>query len=685
MNENEKDNNQNTKKKINISSIVKLSLTLIILGAAAYFLLPAFTDGTGKASMKKIGAEELVMENYIDPDEYMESMKKEDSDIKGMTRYDKIKQGLDSSDGADSDMDGLTDKEEIEKYGTDPAKASSSGDMYPDGYKVENGMDLEKKYDFDDSTYKFPNNPCKEIILTPSTASDMNACISDYTGTNMFNLNGQNPVKTYSVSFYSNYVSIDLGSIKGLEPDCVTVYVQNFNDTEAKPVKFSTDKDLITLKKKYDYCDTYIIYLVKGKNTTSGLFSSVAGGIQVSSGSLASAKEDCPKGIVIGCPLLSFIKQPLSIQVEDAEDSELVSQVKKGLIATANDIQEDTYTTKDSDDCISTKKRSQIVRLSKFLDKYFQKFEYPGKVTDEKWYHALFIYYTYDSYAETHKVDADSSAHGNTQKIVMASDLGGEDFLPFPNFGTEISPNGVCAGIAHMTSELHNTGTLKETSAKFKVGDNSYSYDITGDKENKTLMDKGLNDYKTATFVKEHKGKSGILDKDLSDGEKQFATMASYYWAKANNYDVYQYAKCRDIDRDDVVGGGYYDGTIIRNIIKELDKGRMVDAHFVLNNGSGHAVNIYGYEKCTTSMLGLCAPGYVFYVYDSNYPGVTGTLTVEIQTLSNGMETLTYSLDIPGASYRAGSGTGYKTSIGYLNCFVAMDSEYHILNDKKAK
>lgn len=47
----------------------------------------------------------------------------------------------------DTDEDGLLDYDEIEVYHTDPNKKSTSGDIYSDGYKVENGMTLNKKYD----------------------------------------------------------------------------------------------------------------------------------------------------------------------------------------------------------------------------------------------------------------------------------------------------------------------------------------------------------------------------------------------------------------------------------------------------------------------------------------------------------------------------------------------------------
>lgn len=62
---------------------------------------------------------------------------------------DCIDMGIPGNATADTDMDGLTDKEEVETYHTDPTKASTSGDLYTDGYKVEHEMDLFTYYEYE--------------------------------------------------------------------------------------------------------------------------------------------------------------------------------------------------------------------------------------------------------------------------------------------------------------------------------------------------------------------------------------------------------------------------------------------------------------------------------------------------------------------------------------------------------
>jgi hypothetical protein len=96
------------------------------------------------------------------------------SDIEGWTMLDKLNAGLQPIEGVDSDADGLTDKEEIEIYHSDPAKASTAGDLYKDGYKVEQGMDLNTYYDYTEE-FVFEYNSCDDVDLTPKAANDFNA------------------------------------------------------------------------------------------------------------------------------------------------------------------------------------------------------------------------------------------------------------------------------------------------------------------------------------------------------------------------------------------------------------------------------------------------------------------------------------------------------------------------------
>ena len=198
--------------------------------------------------------------------------------------------------------------------------------------------------------------------------------------------------------------------------------------------------------------------------------------------------------------------------------------------------------------------------------------------------------------------------------------------------------------------------------------------------------------------MKKHTDRDGILNKKLSDGEKDFATMISRYWQIGNasfNYkEVAKGVAGRDGDASNALASSCYDGTVVRSIVDQLDNGRICDAYFIVTDrslktvkdkdggrvvpGSGHAVNIYGYQRFQPINSSADAEGYLFYVYDNNYPGIVGTLSCEISHWGN-LEVLDYYLDIPGASYMATSGRNALTNVGLLNMFVALDSEFNVL------
>lgn len=669
-----------TKKKL----FATVKVIFILLTATFVSLLLLGEKDNYNVSLNVIHEEEkeMVIDDFFDSSDYVKELKSQKSDIAEMTKYDKFKMGLDTAKGADSDMDGLTDKEEIEKYGSDPTKTSTSGDMYSDGYKVSHKMDLTKEYEYKDDL-DFPDNTCKAISLEATSARDFNACVSDFTGSNMYNLSGKKVLKTYSVFCYSGYVTIDLSLIdKSMSADEVNVYVQDFYDTEAKVVKFTSDKKKITLSKAYDYENPYIIYLVKERAILAKTFTSTVAPISVTFGSTLNedGTTEYSYGIVYGCVT------DLKIKYVDIKDDKAEERVKEKLVEVANSILSDDFIFKShisNDNIIATTKEDvdTIIRKSKKYCPDWSPVAGKCKMKDGsvESYGILYTYYIYDS-----SKDTDYASSANDSRSITCGFSENTDILPFHNFGTEYSPGGVCAGIAHLTSSLHNNGKLADPSGGFKAGGVVYSWDLTKDPENKTLLDRGLSDYKNSQFVKEHLDDNGCVTKNLTDGEKSFVNLVNYYLAKGNRaFSTNDYAKGiggKDAGKD-ALNMFFYDGTVIRNTVKELDKGNIVDAYFLLDDSSGHAVNIVGYEKAKTKLLGKTTEGYFFYIYDSNYPDVLGTLTCEIHDHTNGIESLIYSLNIPGASYSAHSGGSLETKFGKISLFVVLDSNFKVLND----
>ena len=638
--------------------------------------------------------EEYLMENMYNLSEYEESLKGEASDIDGMSKYDKYQMGLDPSDGADSDADGLTDKEEIEVYHSDPTKNSTSGDLYSDGYKVEHNMDLNTYYDFKNDI-EFTGNQNNEVILKAENSIDFNAVVADYSGSTMYNLENKDVIKVYTVFCYTGHITIDLGLIDPeLTADSVNVYVDTFDGNDASSVKFTSEENKITLSESYPAGMRYTVYLVKekpGKKTKKAT---------VTFGSVLNedGKAEGGYGVLYGW----FTN--LKIKYVETENTEIGEAAKQKLVEAANEILSERHTTISEKDIIATTKEdvNKTIEFSKSLPTLREPFplitEYNGHVDDFYSYGGVYTWYVYEEDVfgmnakekEYRPVTGKSSL--SSAKLMNRTFVGGfspkTDTLNFPNFSTEIGTGGVCAGIAHLTSSLFNNGTLTLTSDTFEYNGKTYSFDITQDAENSTLLDRGLSDYKKSSFVKKHKDKNGYLAKKLSSGEESFATMISRYWQISNAQVDYKKVGLghagRNGDTKDTYTMLTYDGTVVRSILGQLDNGRICDAYFVVTKrkkiektGTGHAVNIFGYE--TYQPENPNTQGWIFYVYDSNHPDVVGTLTCEIFTNSYGEEYLAYYLDVPGASYIATSNRECLTNVGGLNMFVVLDSELNVL------
>lgn len=620
---------------------------------------------------------EYFMEDFFNEEEYYEELKAQPSDIEGMTKYDKYSMGLSTSDGADSDLDGLTDKEEIEIHGSDPTLPSTAEDLYLDGYKVENGMDVHKYYEYE-GAYVFDGNTCPEIILSAENAFDFNARVSDRTGSGIYRLQDKNVLKTYFVCFYTNYLTIDLYSIdKDLSPEDVTVYVQDFYETKAKAVKFSTIGSCITLKKKSDYDTPYVVYLVKEKGTLAKTFGSLVVGPDVAFGdAIPDVKEAHEKtsGIVYGSPLLCLLGTKLNVCYERTSSDTLNASVRDNLISVANDLQEKIQVTTEEDRCVTAADATKIELLTKLFDNWLPSFKYAGVLREEKLRNLLFVYYTYDDYLELKASQVDDKEEIPEEDWEFSFYL---DVLPFDNFSTRFSGGGVCAGFAHLTSYLYNNKCLDQPKGSFTYNGQTYTWDITADPENATLLDLTLRDYKNAYFTLHHTSEDGFLEKGLTAGEKDFVNLINYYWLRGNQaFNANDYMKGIDgKDKDkDLWTMCLYDSKVIRNMTKELDAGRVVDAYFWLNNDSGHAVNIYDYEK-TDTYLNFGDEGYVFYVYDNNNPDEPGTLTVEIAKHMHGKEYMFYLLNVPRVNYAASSNNGRR------NLFVVLDSDFNVLSN----
>ena len=164
--------------------------------------------------------------------------------------------------------------------------------------------------------------------------------------------------------------------------------------------------------------------------------------------------------------------------------------------------------TEDSSKLTATN-NSKITHLAEFFRKYLPAFEY------KSWDEVTFANYIFDYvlYNDENEIEAENDGNnGESGKRKYYRNYHTEfdqytDELPFQNFESEYAKGGNCAGISHLTAYLFNTGSIP-TSGNY----GGISWDISGDNENLTLTDRGLEDYKTRSFVDDH---SGINDNYL--------------------------------------------------------------------------------------------------------------------------------------------------------------------------
>jgi len=210
----------------------------------------------------------------------------------------------------------------------------------------------------------------------------------------------------------------------------------------------------------------------------------------------------------------------------------------------------------------------------------------------------------------------------------------------------------------------------------YDVGNSGNSWDLSKHKENATLMDKELYDYKYSSFVDEHSAKSNnYLYKNLTKGEKQFKKMIGCCYAQGNDM----------IDLNDYImeNGERNEYSLIEKMIAYLDKGKILDVFMYMKGGYGHAVNVYGYDYVESGEL-------VFYVYDSNIPRDQcpgyemnfDTCILQVKKLENGNGPDTFEyiyLPFKGkenVTYMATSNWGLMQR----NSIVVSDEEWNIFN-----
>lgn len=556
-------------------------------------------------------------------DEYMKSKKDTPSDIEGLSQYDKYKMGLNYRDGSDTDFDGLTDKEEIEVYHTDPLKASTAGDLYTDGYKIANGMDPLTPAEYDKEV-SFEYNQCPEIALEADEPTDLYAVVEEYTDVESLEDFGIEEIFAgYSLYNYNGSITIDLTRIlKRNDIDISDVHIWITEGdflisgaSELKEATYQVSGDQITIDEELNNRNSYLLFVAGPQKLSAG--SSLLGKIGLAD---SSSKEE-GLILVMGSPALNALFHN-GISVDYSElDSDQKTNVffnnakewyKKDVLLQNTD-EKNLY---HYDEKNMHKQTKTYIKLKyDILTHLFPNVESQFDTVEKKEVSILGVLFTYgihrmmidDSDEMLVSAELDGDSTGEAGKDRDSNSNRHTDFdkytdeLPFQNFESSIGVAGNCAGIAHLTSYLYNTGSFPSSGSY-----DSIEWNLGADPENETLTNKGLSDYKDRLFVDNHSDTgNNYLGIGLTDGEQQFVNMIGSYWEEGNDKVLLE-EHLKEYSNEN-------DFTMIEKAMDYIDQGKIVDAYMLFRAGYGHAVNLYDYFYTNTGEI-------IFRVYDSNIP-----------------------------------------------------------------
>lgn len=274
--------------------------------------------------------------------EYWNDLKNIPSDIEGMSQYDKAAMGLDEEDGSDTDGDGLTDKEEIEIYGSNPLKTSTAGDLYYDGYKVENGMDLHTYYEYEGEFeyvgfgYGLDGEvvdllPYMDTVLLCPTAPE--STYATVTDSNFIIPENTDVYQGFEVRNFTGTISLNFSNLETLQNvDEFDLFVMNNFESELYFCDYEENNGIFYLN--YNFEAEYDYYIVVGKSNDTLKSSKEALHIKVnftrnfSGDSYTAYLEDQEKYLITGSPLLTFLNIPIDINYASVNEPSKLESVK---------------------------------------------------------------------------------------------------------------------------------------------------------------------------------------------------------------------------------------------------------------------------------------------------------------------------------------------------------------------
>lgn len=657
-------------------SVQKKAIVLVII-LAIYFV-----GNTIYAGMQDKTTEKRLEMGFdiASAEDRVAALKDVSSDMTDMSAYDKYKQGLYISNDSDTDGDGLTDKDEVENYHTDPLKASTAEDLYTDGYKVSMGWNPTEAREYE-GTPVFSNNACPNVNLTTTVADDLGAVVEDITAT--YSLENQGIADVYAAYHLYNYggqVSMDMTQV--LAANRITtndmkfyVYQGQFFRTDLGEIEkcdYKVDGTNVTLDYAFNRGNSYYIFCTSKKTIASSIKGLINRNLK-NGGKNATTKDEYV-AVLYRLPILVMFSfghagdYLVISSTDNKEESEYYKQKFINYYETRSDY-------KASEKNVQVKSKKDVIKEYSLIKKVLPMCDTVLEGKFDSIFQWLFFCNSVSS-SEINAIAAngidgengDKEQRYNYKQFHTDFDQY-EDELSFQNFESDLGPTGNCAGIAHLTSVLYNTGSYAAEGQY-----NNITWNLATDEDNATLMNPGLFDYKDIHFVDNHSEAGNDYLIGLTDGETEFVKMIGAAFQEANDrVDIDDYTK---------YNGELYDYSLAEKMMAYLDQGKILDVYLLFNNGSGHAINVYDYYLNTHGEI-------VFKVYDSNIPQNDRTnfdtnqegasyLQVRKVLRSDGTEAMDYLY------YPTEYNVGYLATSDYnlmqQNAMIVLDENWNIFN-----
>ncbi|MFI3169957.1 MAG: hypothetical protein R3Y06_08440 [Faecalibacterium sp.] len=532
----------------------------------------------------------------------------EASDIEGLTRQDKIEMGLSPMDNADTDEDGLTDQEEIEVYGSDPTLFSTAGDMFGDGYKVANGLDVQEYLAESQENALVYYNEFDNLTPCGESAADVLGVFEEVT----WDLGGIEVYQAYRVYDFNGTVTIDFSDY--LPEGEFSFFVMT--DGVYKEVTDGIEGNSVTVAVDSTQNATTIIGISEVYQSDSGSLFSFFSAEQ-----MAVEKDALSEGDIIVMASLAYYDWA-GEGIYVFEGKNLLAQTNTANEAYFSALLSAQYSEdlgKEVNVIFKYLPTANITVLQYILSGIQDAYD---KVIAENGLEdfGLEYFYTYAYYPagtfrtldclplleseETQEV-RDTALITDTA-IITSFDVA-TDALPFPNISTYLGTIGNCAGFAEITARLFN-GNLYSAVDTLPTDSGGMSYDIS-DAAFATFFDKGLSDYQSVLYYRETYPNGEMLDASQITNQEDFAfiefmgaflthqndVMESvlYYFGASPSYDIIEAAE------------------------EYLKNNQILTLAINAGNG-GHAVNVYGIEYDQDD------PDKVYLlVYDCNLPNDT--------------------------------------------------------------